>query len=146
MKITLEQIDTGSEEVVIRYKQMTERIEELVRYLETQGARLPAFKDGQQHMISVSDIIYLESVEGMTFLYTENEVYKINMTLMSFESIYANEGFFRCSKAMVLNIYRIRRLKSISGSRIDAVMDNEEHIIISRRYSKALRSILREGV
>ncbi len=146
MKITLDQISGGSEEVIIRYKQMTERIEGLVRYLERQEEKISVYKEGHQHLISISDIIYLESVEGVTFLYTENEVYKINMTLMSFETLYAKEGFFRCSKAMIINIYRIRKLKSMPGSRIDAAMDNEEHIIISRRYAKALRDILKEGI
>lgn len=146
MKITLEQISAGSEEVIIRYKQMTERIEGLVRYLEGQEEKISVYKEGQQHLISISDIIYLESVEGVTFLYTENEVYKINMTLVSFETLYAKEGFFRCSKAMIINIYRIRKLKSMPGSRIDAAMDNEEHIIISRRYAKALRDVLKEGI
>ena len=40
MKITLEQISGGSEEVIIRYKKMTERIEGLVRYLEGQEVKI----------------------------------------------------------------------------------------------------------
>ena len=44
---------------------------------------------------------------------------------------------------MIINIYRIEKLKSESGNRIDAMMDNGEHVIISRRYAKELRSILR---
>ena len=37
MKITLQQIDEGSEEVIIKYRQMTERITGIVKYLEERG-------------------------------------------------------------------------------------------------------------
>lgn len=144
MKVTLEQINEGAEEIIIRYRQMTERIDGIVKYLEGQSAKLYVTKEGQQVAINICDVIYLESVDGATFLYMENEIYRVNLTLAMFETLYAGEGFFRCSKAMVLNIYRIRRLKSMSGNRIDATMDNGEHIIISRRYAKELRNILRK--
>lgn len=143
MKVTLQQIYEGSEEAVIKYRQMTERIEEMVRYLEGQNEKLIVIKDDQQILLNLPDIIYAESVDGITFLYTQSEMYRTALTLAHFEALYAEKGFFRCSKSVVLNIYRIGRLKSMSGSRIDATMDNEEHIIISRRYAKQLRSILK---
>ncbi|MCM1251356.1 MAG: LytTR family transcriptional regulator DNA-binding domain-containing protein [Clostridium sp.] len=143
MKVTLQQIDTGNEEAIIRYRQMTQRIEDIVQYLEGRTEKIPAVKDGQQFLINIPDVIYLESVDGATFLYTQNEVYRIGQTLTLFAVLYADMGFFRCAKSVVLNIYRISRLKSLSGNRIDARMDNGEHIIISRRYAGELRRILK---
>ncbi|MCM1038477.1 MAG: LytTR family transcriptional regulator DNA-binding domain-containing protein [Ruminococcus sp.] len=143
MKVTLQQIQEGNEEAVIRYRQMTERIEDIVRYVEGQSEKLLVLKDGQQILLNLPDIIYVESVDGTTFLYTGNDVYRTNLTLFHFETLYADHGFFRCSKSMILNIYRIRRLKSMSASRIDAALDNEEHIVISRHYAKQLRNILK---
>lgn len=143
MKVILQQIQGGNEEAIIKYRQMTERIEDIVRYVEGQSEKLLAIKDGQQILINIPDIIYAESVDGFTFLYTDGAVYRTALTLLHFETLYAEAGFFRCSKSMVLNIYRIRRLKSMSGSRIDAALDNEEHIIISRHYAKQLRNILK---
>lgn len=143
MKVTLQQIKEGSEEAVIKYRQMTDRIAAIVRYLEGQGEKLLAQKDGQQLVISVPEILYLESVDGTVFLYTEKDICRLALSLTMFESIYAQEGFFRCGKSTILNIYRIKRLKSMSGNRIDATMDNDEHIIISRRYAKELRNILK---
>lgn len=143
MKITLQQVNKGNEEIIIKYSRITERIDSIVRYIEGQSGQLLGSKYGQQFIISIPSILYLESVEGGTYLYTEKEVYRLNLTLALFESLYAEEGFFRCSKSMVINIYRIKNLKSISGNRIDVTMDNEEHVVISRHYSKDLRSILR---
>lgn len=143
MKITLEQITEGKEEVVIKYSQMTGQIEDIVRYIERQGGNLVGMKDGQQFVIRPHSVVYLESVDGITYLYTENEVYKTGLTLMGAEAAYVEEGYFRCSKSMVINLYRIEKLKSMSGNRIDATMDNGEHVVISRRYAKELRNILK---
>ncbi|MCM1212405.1 MAG: LytTR family transcriptional regulator DNA-binding domain-containing protein [Blautia sp.] len=146
MKVTLEQIGEGKEEIIIRYRRMTAQLEGIVRYLDGQGGKILGWKDGQQCLIGVSDIIYLESVDGATFFYTEKEMYRSGHTLALSESLYAEEGFFRCSKSMILNLYRIDKLKSMPGNRIDATMDNGEHIVISRRYAKELRDRLKSGL
>lgn len=143
MKVILQEITKGQDEVIIRYKQMTDKIKDIVRYVEGQGGKMIGTKDGQQFVIKPNQVIYLESVEGITYLYTENEVYRSNLTLMAAERIYAEEGYFRCSKSMVINIYRIQKLQSMPENRIDVTMDNEEHVVISRRYAKELRNILR---
>lgn len=143
MKVVLQQISEGSEEIRIRYRQMTEQIEEIVHYIEGQGDKLIGMKDGQQFMLRPYDVLYLESVEGIAYLYTEKEVYRSSLTLMAAERAYGDEGYFRCSKSMVLNIYRIQKLQSMPGNRIDVTMDNGEHVVISRRYAKELRSILK---
>lgn len=144
MKVTLQQIDRGSEEVIIRYRRMTDQLAGIIEYLEGKSEKLAGMKDGQQFFVNIQDILYLESVDGVTFFYTKNEAYRTGYTLTLFETLYVQEGFFRCSKSGMLNIYRIRKLKSMSGNRIDAMMDNGEHIVISRRYAGELRRILRE--
>ena len=143
MKVTLQQISAGSEEVVIKYKDMTEQIEGIVNYINRQEKKLIGLKEGQQYAIPPQNVIYLESVDGVTYLYTSMEVYRTNLSLAAVEAMYMEEGYFRCSKSMIINIYRITKLKSESGNRIDAMMDNGEHVIISRRYAKELRRILR---
>ena len=143
MKITLQQVNEGKEEVIIKYREMTEEIDGIIKYIEGQGKRLLATKDGQQVPLRIGEVIYAESVDGATYVYTESEVYKTGLTLALLEGMYADEGFFRCSKSMVINIYCIHRLKSMPEKRIDVTMNNGEHVIISRHYAKTLRSILR---
>lgn len=143
MKITLQKISDGNEEVIIKYRQMTEQIDGIVKYLEGQDEKLLGNKNGEQVLVSVNKVIYLESVDGITWFYTREEAYRCELTLAMWEMMYVKDGFFRCSKSMIINIYHIRRLKSLPGKRIDATMDNGEHVIISRHYSGELRSILR---
>lgn len=145
MKLSMEQIDAGTEEVIIRYLHMTEQIKEIADCVNRQGKSLFALKDGEWSVIRPGDVIYLESVDGGTWLYTADAVYRTADSLAAVEARYEEEGYFRCSKSMVVNIYHIAHLKSEPGNRIRAQMDNGEYVMISRRYAKELRSILKGG-
>lgn len=145
MKITLQKIVEGTEEVLIKYKDQAEWVDNLICYLENRKEKLIGFREKEQYAISPDKVIYIESIDGNTYLYTREDVYKTNLSLDNLVRIYSEEGFFRCSKAMVLNVYRIEKLQSLSGNRIDATMDNGEHVIISRRYAKELRVLLKGG-
>ncbi len=143
MKLTLQQITDGGDEIIIRYRQRTDEIDDLIRTIELRRSRISAETDGVKQLIAPADVLYLESVDNSVFVYTADTVAKTELTLTSAESLYSQNGFFRCGKSVVINIYHISYLKSISGNRVDATMDNGEHVIISRRYVKALRSILK---
>lgn len=145
MKVTLQRIVEGTEEVLIKYKNRTEWVDNLLYYLENQKEKIIGFKEKDQYTIYPEKVIYFESVDGSTYLYTKEDVYKTKLSLDNLVRLYAEEGFFRCSKAMVLNVYHIEKLQSLSGNRIDATMDNGEHVIISRRYAKELRLLLKGG-
>lgn len=143
MKLTLQQITEGQEEVIVRYFERNEEIDSLIRRIEQKNDKILVVKEDKKILIKPSDVLYLESVDNAVYLYTEGEVGKTSLTLATAESMYTEEGFFRCSKSMVINIYHISYLKSIPGNRVDVTMDNGEHVIISRRYVKTLRSILK---
>lgn len=143
MKIRLEQILEGEEEVILRYRERTKEVEDLIQYLSGRDQGLICRKDGMDVVVKPDAVIYLESVDGGTFVYTEKEVLTTGLSLAVAEERFARDGFFRCSKSMVINVCHVDRLKSESGNRIDAQMGNGEHVMISRRYAKALRRILK---
>jgi len=143
MKLTLEHIDSGQEEIIIRYLEHTDQLDELVRVIEQHGRKIPAVMDDCRMMLTPADVLYLESVDNTVYIYTSDHVARTPLTLSAAEASFSSDGFFRCSKSMVINIYHISYLRSISGSRADVTMDNGEHVIISRRYVRALRSILK---
>ena len=143
MKIRIEHISEGEEEIVLKYKEKTREIEELLSYLNHKSHALLCKKEGEEVLVKPHEVIYLESVDGVTYVYTAAEVFSTAVSLAGAEAEYAGEGFFRCSKSMVINIYHIEKLRSEPGNRIDAQMQGGEHVIISRRYAKMLRKILR---
>lgn len=145
MKLTLNQIEQGEEEVIIRYLKMNDKIEDIIRSVSGKERRIPGLKAEAECMVPVRDILYVESVDRETFAYTMGDVYQIPYVLNKVELEFADKGFFRCSKSMVINIYMIEELRSEAGNRIDAKLLNGEHVIISRRYAKELKCVLRGG-
>lgn len=92
-----------------------------------------------------ADIYYFESVDEKLFACTKEAVYQVVLTLAEAEELLGGYGFFRCNKSFVVNIDRIISVRSEMGNRIDALLDNGEHVIISRRYAKEFRERLRGG-
>lgn len=145
MKLTMQQISDGQEEIIIRYREMTQEIESLVRSVRRREVRIPAQEGEKKLLIDPEDVLYLESIDDQVYICTAESVAAVSLTLTAAEEAYSYCGFFRCSKSMVINIYHIEYLKSIPGSRVDAALDNGEHVIISRRYVRALREVLKGG-
>lgn len=139
MKVTLNHIESGENEVVINYTQMNREIEDIVLAASGGESRIPCSDGDSKYMVTARSVLYAESVDRVTFVYTAEGVYRAPCTLEALELSYSAKGFFRCSKSMIVNIYRISRLQSEPGGRINATMENGEHVLISRRYAKAFR-------
>jgi DNA-binding LytR/AlgR family response regulator len=145
MKLTLHQINEGEDEVIINYRQMNDEVHGLMEYIENHEKRLCGFQGKIQYMIHPENILYFESVDDVTYIYTSKDVYRSTYTLSQVELFLSGYEYFRCSKSMIINICKISCLKSEPGCRINATMENGEHVMISRRYSKELREILKGG-
>lgn len=113
--------------------------------LDIQKKKLIGFSEQKQYIIDPSEVLYCESVDGTTYIYAKDKVYRTAYTLSDIENTYSDTGYMRCSKSMVLNIHAIKSLRSELGNRIDTLLSNGEHIIISRHYAKELRNILKEA-
>lgn len=148
MKVSMQQITEGEEEIVIRYKEMNAGIEAILHLVEGQERKFAGTREecsGQVFLLAPGDIFYFESVDGKVYAYLRDGVYRIQESLNEVLGILANRGFFRCSRTMVVNIYKMETLKSEPGNRILAALSNGENIMISRKYAKDLRAILKRG-
>lgn len=145
MKLTMKQITEGEDEVIIRYQQKNDEVEAIASVVRSSGKRIEAYEDGRMFFLIPEQIYYFESVDGTTYAYLEDMVCKVNESLERLAIRYGDRGMFRCSKSMVINIYKILYLKSEPGNRIRATMENGEQVMISRRYARILRMILKGG-
>lgn len=143
MKIDIKQITEGEESVVIRYKDLSPKINKIIDVLNGDDSKLRGKTDEGEVFFSPDDILYLESVDDKVFVYTPDKIMRIEGSLNSFMAAISDESFFRCSKSMIINIGRVEALKSLSSNRIDATMEGGEHIIISRRYASEFRRLLK---
>lgn len=145
MKLTMNKISQGDDEVIIRYREMNKQIEMIAALAEGKTSKISARYNDEMILLSPEAILYLESVDGVTWAYLPDKVCRIYESLEKAVLAWGERGFFRCSKSMVINIYRISTLKSEPGNRILAQMENGEKVMISRRYARELRRILKGG-
>ncbi len=143
MKYTINHISSGEDELILNYVESNEEVDRILAFMRQKGRRLLGWREKEQVVIRPEEILYIETVDNRTFVYTEQEVYKVNYSLSQLEELLGEKKFFRCSKSMIMNINRVVSLKSLSSNRIDAVMRNGEHIMISRTYASDFRRRLR---
>lgn len=143
MILKMKQITQGEEEVIIHYKEMNEQIQTIANLVRGTSKKLCAQWEKQTLLLTLEEILYIESVDGISYAYLKDKVAKVDKSLAELSIIGENRGFFRCSKSMILNIYKISYLKSEAGNRIRATMENGEQVMISRKYAKLLRQILK---
>lgn len=143
MKYIIQKITDGEDELILRYQNVTEEVEQALRFMSRPQQKLLGTKDGKKTVIDFRSILYAESVDGKCFVYTESDVFGVEYTLIQLEQILSDVNFFRCSKSMIINIDKVRQLKSLASNRIDATMCSGEHIIISRTYASDFRKRLK---
>jgi len=143
MKYIIEQIADGEDELILRYQRLTPEVEQALNFMNAPQRKLIGAKDGAQVIIDMGGILYAESVDGRSFVYTEEDVLGVEFTLAQLEQILSTINFFRCSKSMIINIDKVVQLRSLASNRIDATVCNGEHIIISRTYASDFRKRLK---
>lgn len=143
MIVDIQKIESGDESITVRYKELTSKLEKIIGILEKTENKVWGKLDSKTVSISIDDIFYIESVDDKVFAYTGEQVVRLDGTLNSFLMDINDESFFRCSKAMVINVNRVKALKSLASNRIDATLESGEHIIISRRYASDFRRLLK---
>ena len=143
MRVDIQRISSGEDEVILRYKEENKRIRTILDAIRGGGDKLYGRQDGETISINPSDILYVESVVDKIFAYTKKEVVRLEGTLAGLLDTLNDVKFFRCSKSMIINIEKVERLRSMSSNRIDATMEGGEHILISRTYASEFRRILK---
>ena len=143
MKYTIEHITKGEDELILRYQRLNHEVESVLRFMNAPPQKLIGTKDSTQTIIDFADVLYAETVDRRTFIYTADDVFRSELTLAQLEEVLNTVNFFRCAKSMIINIDKISTLKSLASNRIDAALVNGEHIIISRTYASEFRKILK---
>lgn len=117
MKVEFQVVDSADKEkAVIHAMAKTEDIQNAIDLLEGGSGSIAVKKDGENHFCRISNIYYLESIDKKSFVYTKDNCYETKYRLYELEGM-LNMYFVRCSKAMIINIRKIKAVKSeMSGS------------------------------
>ena len=129
-------------QVVIKCRQIDDEIVRLKYHIEMFDKKLQAKKDTEWCLVNSFDVLYFESVDNRTFLYTKDDVMEVRQRLYELETILSDKDFIRISKSQIVNINKIRSLKPEINRTILATMCNGEQLSISRKYVPAIRNML----
>ena len=145
MKITLNQDPSFPEpEVIINCPQADEDILRLVAMLRIYQRKLLGVLNGEQHLLDVKDILYIDTTDKKTFLYTETAVYESALRLYELEDGLRELDFPRAGRSVIVNFRKIKSIRPEMGGRMLVTMDNGEQVYVSRQYAGELKEKLRE--
>lgn len=128
--------------VEIHCKEITGETERLKRYIDRFDERIKGSSEGESYNINVNEILYIESVDKKTFVYTSGHVYSAEKRLYELEELLDEKTFFRCSKSVIVNLDKIKSLRPEVTRNIRATLVNGEVIVISRRYAVQLKKLI----
>ncbi len=129
--------------VEIHCRDITDEVSRLERHIKRFKAYIPAAENGEMLNVRLDAILYIESVDKKTFIYTEKRVLLSDKRLYELEEMLDKRDFFRCSKSVIINLNKVIKLKPEINRNIIATMENNENVVISRRYAAELKSLLR---
>ena len=143
MKININTDDRYAEtEITINCSRMGDDIEKLLAAIRMLDLKLTGRKDGRQHILDAADIIYIESTDKRTFLYTLADVYESPFKLYELEAKLADRDFLRASKNCLFNVYHIESIEPDLDRRLILTMAKGLKLIVSRQYSAGVKQKL----
>ena len=143
MKIRIEQTSLEENEVILRCAQLDDEMLRVLSLLRSGMQKLLVWNEQRETLpLSVSKVVYCETVEEKTFVYTHDGIYQTALSLAELEDRWGDLGLFRAGKSSVMNLHEIQKLKNCGSGRIEALLTTGEKMVISRRYAPILRERL----
>ncbi|MCM3028486.1 LytTR family transcriptional regulator DNA-binding domain-containing protein [Bacillus safensis] len=133
-----------SEYVSFHIYELNQAIEKLIQQVEQSVPYFLAQEPTKERMKKVyyHEILYIESVDKKSFLYTSDGVFLLKEKLFELEELLEAHDYVRISKSMILNIDSIAAISPKTSGRFEAKLTNEEKVMISRFYIQSLKEKL----
>ena len=129
-------------EVIINCRQTDEQILRICAGLRMFDKKVTGVLDEQIFLLNISDILYIETVDRKTFLYTAGQVYETPLKLYELEERLAGDDFIRATKSSILNFGKVKSLRGDFGGRLLCTLENGEKVTVNRQYTSAIKQKL----
>lgn len=140
MKISININENSSNtEIVINCSALTPETERIIAALRMLDSQMTVTKNGEVYILDVAKIVYVESVDRKTFVYTEGDCFESRLKLYEMEQQLCQSGFLRISKSCLVHLKYIRSLRAELDRKLRLTLDNGEQIIVSRQYADDLK-------
>ena len=107
--------------------------ENMIAMLRMINQQMVVTKDGENYLLDVSKIIYIEALERKTFVYVDKTIYESKLKLYEMEERLCQSGFFRVSKSCLVHLQFIQSIK------LRLTLKNGEQIMVSRQYADEIK-------
>lgn len=117
-----------------------EKLKEVIRFVqEKQGKerQLIIKEDGEELLINLNDVIFMESMNQNVRIVTTKGEHVIRYNIGDFEEQLKNDGFFRIHRGYLISLSKVKKL-----SKSDVIMDGDTILPVSRSNIKPLKDAL----
>lgn len=117
-----------------------EKLKEVIRYVqEKQGSsrQIIIKEDGEEILIDINDVIYMESMNQNVRIVTAKGEHVIRYNIGDFEDHLKNDGFFRIHRGYLISLSKVKKL-----TKNDVIMEGEEALPVSRSNLRPLKEAL----
>lgn len=117
----------------VHYNDLDEETRDVIAYLEAKSVLMG--RNGEEsRLVRPDEIYYIEIVDRRCYAYLKDEVWELKEGLSELTKQYEAYGFVRIGKSIVVNIYKVRRIKADFNMRMNLILLNEETIVMNRSY------------
>lgn len=143
MKIEIDVDDKYTDtEVIIRTPKITQEIEKMIALMRMINMQIGVKYNDETYLLDIEKILYIDTVDRKTLVYTEDEIYESDLKLYEIEMELVERDFLRVSKQTIVNLRKVKSLRAEFDRKIRLTLQNGEQIIVSRMYSDELRKKL----
>lgn len=143
MRVEQRQVKDQPLTVIIEYPEYDNSVDNLIRKIKNMNISFTGRSDGKTVSIDISDIYYIENVERKIFLYSKKDIYRYDGSMTDIDSAIVDTDLVRISRTCFMNASHLREIMQIKNSHLEAVLDNGEKLIVSRKYLKDIKKIFR---
>ena len=129
-------------ELTIVCSNYNDDIKEILDCISLVNNTISGMRGEETYFISLSDILYFETVDGKVFFYTADNTYETSTKMYRLEEKFENTPFSRISKSLIVNLRHVRSIKVEKNSRMCVTLSNGERVIVSRQYLNNIREKL----
>lgn len=147
MKLRIEIDPDGEEEVVLKAKAITEKLQVLQSRLERElnaSGEIALRRGAEEFYLPYAQILYFEAEGKSVTAYTKNESFQTALHLNEL-SVLLPRSFTRASKSCIVNTAKICSImRSPTGVSVARFFGSDRILYISRMYYKIVREIIEE--
>ena len=145
MQIIKRQVKDKPLTVIIEYPEYNSTVAGLVRKINSFEIQFSARDDERQMKIGLMDVYYIENVEQKLFIYTDKDVYRLDSSMSEIEEMTSGTDLVRISRTCIMNTDHLKEIRQVKNSHLEAVLDNDEMLIVSRKYLKDIKKVFQRG-